>query len=197
MFLCFCKNPAMALCADACNLSWENWGAQPAETAAFIQTQRGEPGNIWEHLWTSGNLGPELPRMSGSTVECAEEVRRRKPKKSVQTRSIKIIHTDSYCVPHCHGIAAPLFLIDFRGLMPKNVRPRLQGYCSHLKLNDAVLFSRPHVKLEANSQMPAVLVYVSMVQTRAQRRQKYRRREDPLEQSNNLGYIWYWNWTKM
>lgn len=75
--------------------------------------------------------------------------------------------------------------------------PRLQGYCSHLKLNDAVLFSRPHVKLEANSQMPAVLVYVSMVQTSAQRRQKYRRREDPLEQSNNLGYIWYWNWTKM
>jgi len=135
--------------------------------------------------------------MSGSTVECAEEVRRRKPKKSVQTRSIKIIHTDSYCVPHCHGIAAPLFLIAFRGLMPKNVRPRLQGYCSHLKLNDAVLFSRPHVKLEANSQMPAVLVYVSMVQTSAQRRQKYRRREDPLEQSNNLGYIWYWNWTKM
>ena len=45
MFLCFCKNPAMALCADACNLSWENWGAQPAETAAFIQTQRGEPGS--------------------------------------------------------------------------------------------------------------------------------------------------------
>ena len=97
MFLCFCKNPAMALCADACNLSWENWGAQPAETAAFIQTQRGEPGNIWEHLWISGNLGPELPRMSGSTVECAEEVRRRKPKKSVHTRSIKIMHTDSYC----------------------------------------------------------------------------------------------------
>ena len=99
----------MALCADAC-ISWENWGAQPAETAAFIQTQRGEPGtfvNIWEHLWTYGNiwehmgtygniwehmvtygnLGPELPRMSGST-EC-EEVRR-KPRNEPKSYILRV-----------------------------------------------------------------------------------------------------------